>query len=302
MNTDSQVAGQMFTFVRVGHGERRLELLAEGKVGEGSSAEEAFWELQGDNGKRQIRLYNEIKKLSGSLRLCTDGIWRGRSVENARVEIRLVPAKARVLVIQQGDSRCGEMLELTVKRHMAYARKHNMEFWCQMGRVQSERPPVWDKIILLQQALRKNYNLVVWIDADAMIVNLNVDLREALSEFSHVGLCRYEGKWRDRGWHHNAGVIFVRNGPLAGKFFDEVWNSGPSDHVWQEQDRIMDLAEKHPGVLQTIDSRWNAHPSSKSDRPVIKGWHGFPGNKSVLIKKELRELRDVERHSLVECE
>jgi galactosyl transferase GMA12/MNN10 family len=195
--------------------------------------------------------------------------------------------KSRVLLIQQADIHCGEMLELTAEHHLSYARKHDLDFWCKMSKIQFERPTVWDKIILFQQALKLNYELIVWIDADALIVNPAVDLREALFEFTCIGMCKHNGPWREKNWHFNAGVIFARVCDYSREFFDQVWEAGPTSAVWQEQERMLECIERNPLAVQAIDNKWNAHPSSKSEKPVIKAWHGFPGNKADLIREEL---------------
>ena len=70
--------------------------------------------------------------------------------------------------------------------------------------MQSERPAIWDKTLLIQKARSLDcHDLMVWLDADTLIAN-DRDLRETANEFQQIGMCRYDWGWekrRDLGWH-----------------------------------------------------------------------------------------------------
>jgi ADP-heptose:LPS heptosyltransferase len=181
------------------------------------------------------------------------------------------------LLIQQAAGPHMQMLEATAGWHNDYAVRHGFEFWSVRGHVQTERPAHWDKIILLQRALAQGYELVVWLDADTLIVRPEVDLREALpADGPPIGMCRHPMHFREQPWHFNSGVMIVRNTPLARAFFQNVWQAGPNNTAWQEQIAINELSQRTPGAVQRISDRWNCtldatdHPD-----PVIRAWHGL---------------------------
>lgn len=185
--------------------------------------------------------------------------------------------KSKAILIQQATGAHTEMLDLTGARHEAYAARHDLTFWSVRGNVQFERATHWNKIRLIQTALAQGFELVVWLDADTVIVRPEEDLRAALPDGPPIGLCRHDTQgWNGRPYHHNSGVIFVRNTPLARQFFDEVWAAGPVNHSWHEQVRVIEMMEKFPDAVQRLDDRWN---SSEEITPradaVIRAWHGY---------------------------
>ncbi len=184
--------------------------------------------------------------------------------------------KSKAILIQQATGAHTQMLDLTGARHEAYAARHDLTFWSVRGDVQFERATHWNKIRLVQSALALGYELVVWLDADTLIVRPEEDLRDALPDGPPIGLCRHPQPWQGQSHHHNSGVIFVRNTPLARRFFDEVWTAGPVNHPWHEQVRVMEVMENIPDAVQPLDDRWN---SSEGITPradaVIRAWHGF---------------------------
>jgi hypothetical protein len=201
-------------------------------------------------------------------------------------EAAVVPAPGRAILIQQASGPCLEMLATSHARHEAYARRHGLAFWSVRGAVQQHLPPYWDKIPLIMAALRLEVDLVVWLDADTLIVDLNQDLRRALSGGAPIGMCRHEVPWEDQAWHFNAGVIVVRNTEAARWFFRQVWERGPTKIMWQEQGRMLHLLRAHPELVQTLDNKWNsAEGVNESPCPVIRAWHGW-GSEAVAAMRD----------------
>jgi hypothetical protein len=169
--------------------------------------------------------------------------------------------------------------------HNSYAAQHALTFCCIRGVVQTDRHPFWDKIRLIQMMLAAGYELVVWLDADTLVVRPEVDVRTALQDGAPIGMCRNDLPWQDLPWHYNAGVIFVRNTGSARWFFDEVWKAGYVDHrAWQEQAKINELARKHTDLVQQLDDKWNCTKGVNSVRdPIIRAWHGQGANAVKLM-------------------
>jgi ADP-heptose:LPS heptosyltransferase len=195
------------------------------------------------------------------------------------------PAPPRTILLQQATGIYLEMLSLSHDLHKAYATRHNLTFCSVRGPVQSSRPPVWNKIRLIQLMLAGGSEFVVWLDADTLIIKPEIDVRGALVNGAPIAMCRNPLPWGSQPWHYNAGVILVRNTSAARWFFDEVWKTERVDHPWQEQARINELAQQYPNLVQPLENRWNCTRGVNPARaPIIRAWHG-QGPKAVKLMK-----------------
>jgi hypothetical protein len=96
------------------------------------------------------------------------------------------------------------------------------------------RPPAWDKLILIHHAL-KLYETVMWIDADAIIVDPKRNICDVLNPKYSMHLV-----YHDKG--PGTGVWICRRSPHTFKLLDAVWNHKEFiHHPWWEQAALMDL-------------------------------------------------------------
>jgi glycosyltransferase involved in cell wall biosynthesis len=181
----------------------------------------------------------------------------------------------RTLLLQAARGSHREMLELTRDRHAAYARTHGMEYACRLEYPAPDRHAGWDKIALLLDALRsRQYETIVWLDADALIVDERRDLREALPAGLWLGMARHgEGGW------YNSGAMYLRATPECLQFFEAVWANWPVGHPWEDNAAILQVLEREPGRwpgVGTIDDAWNStFLVNESPQPVVMAWHGL---------------------------
>lgn len=155
---------------------------------------------------------------------------------------------------------------------------------------------MWNKIRLLFQAFETGFDLAIWLDADTLVVDPLVSLRDAVGEFGTIGMVKHPKAWRDLPWHFNTGVIFARNLDATKAFLHEVWKRGDSEHPWWEQNRVMEVLRDHPDAVQEIDRRWNSQPNcNPCEEPVIRAWHGLRNRLASMTA----ELREIERKSAV---
>jgi ADP-heptose:LPS heptosyltransferase len=198
---------------------------------------------------------------------------------------RTQSAAAKTVLIQQGSGQHLQMLNISYQLHSSYAARHALNYCCVRGSIQSVLPPFWDKIRLIQMMLAAGSELVVWLDADTLVVRPEVDVRSALPDGAPIGMCRNPLPWEDQPWHYNSGVMIIRNSGQARWFFDEVWRAGPLDrHPWQEQARINELASKHPDLVQQLEDKWNSTEGVNPVRdPIIRAWHGHVAKTEKLM-------------------
>ena len=184
-----------------------------------------------------------------------------------------------------------DMLRLTMQRHAAYALSHKMDYLPYFGDYTDRDVTTggWSKIKMILDALDKGYKYVFWIDTDAAIVDLTVDLREAFTGF--IGCCEHDGTKLPKEWkvpvHLNVGVTFVKAGDGVREFIQKWWDAYPGHQRWMEQGSFNDLSKDNPLVFK-MDDKYNATVNmNMCEKPVIKGWHGVtPFNKRYNMMKQ----------------
>lgn len=162
--------------------------------------------------------------------------------------------------------------------HASYCDRHGIDYLCHLGRVPSQvdRNPMWDRVPLLQSMLGVGYDLVVWLDTDALVVDATVSLAEAAAEFEHVGAVRHPLPFGSQPYHHNCGVMFFKNTGQARELLERTDALGPvAGAIWQVQSTLLTVNDRMGGVITRIDVRWNStEGANESDRPVVRAWHG----------------------------
>lgn len=137
-----------------------------------------------------------------------------------------------------------------------YARDHGYEIV--VGDAESfGRPPAWGKVPFLKRLL-ESYDFVVWIDADALILDGSIDLESIVpaDAFQAYAITRSFEGW---GSLPCTGVWAFRAGPRAQQFLDAVWEQdGVFDHGW-EQTAMMRLTgwTLEPPIVKERASEWD---------------------------------------------
>jgi hypothetical protein len=84
------VAASPFQYIRRATDERTIELLPNGRIGEGAAAAERSWRLE-DAGARPVLAVEGEFGVICRLRLDEDGVWRGRWLQFEQMPIELIP-------------------------------------------------------------------------------------------------------------------------------------------------------------------------------------------------------------------
>jgi hypothetical protein len=137
------------------------------------------------------------------------------------------------------------LLEISRPTFAAYAARHGYEL---ITSTESDprRPAAWAKVPMLREALGP-YELVVWIDADAVIVDGGADIADSLEPDRFLGLVRH-GEQRVP----NTGVMLWRAGEPARELLRRVWDATRYiHHPWWENAALLDaLGYRLPGALE----------------------------------------------------
>lgn len=183
-----------------------------------------------------------------------------------------------------------ELLNIMAPTVTYYANRHRMDchLFALKTRLAPDRPPAWDKLVIIRSALDA-YDTVLWIDADAIIVNPKRDIRKDLSPRHPIHLVAHR---IGRRVIPNTGIWVLQNDPQVLQLLDDMWKQEQYfHHRWWEQAAFMKLVgydpEKAAYVGETrysplvsyLGNEWNSRDKDQADRPYI--YHYCNGNKPV---------------------
>ena len=176
-----------------------------------------------------------------------------------------------------------DLLELSEPTFRAYADRHGFDVVVVRESQCPERPVSWSKVVLIRQLMAR-YELVVWLDVNAMILDFSRDIADELVRGADIYMVehRYDGQRIP-----NAGVVMVRSTPAADAFLGLVWEQDQYiDHPWWENAAILDLLgyrlspcnperpSAHRGLVHFIGNEWNSIEQDPSPRPVVRHYAG----------------------------
>lgn len=118
------------------------------------------------------------------------------------------------------------LLEVGAVTFKAYAERHRWDLVLSGEDWASGHHLMWTRIRLIEH-LMKDYDLVLWIDADAVIVDFERDMAEELADAKDLYLVAQEGGIRPERVA-NSGVMMFRSTERSRRFLGEVWSRGPA--------------------------------------------------------------------------
>jgi hypothetical protein len=180
-----------------------------------------------------------------------------------------------------------------------------MKAWCetfglQFRAVELSDPPRrrgWLKTPVIRDALSAQTDWVFWVDADAVVLRNDRDIRTACRDDASLLMAWHSAETADMvsDWmrthpHYNAGVMLIRADDWSRDFFRDVWDAGEIEgQGWTDQARIhemlgyrdvLGLGPDEPSALRArvapLDTTWNSIPgAAMMPDPVICHYAGF---------------------------
>lgn len=153
-----------------------------------------------------------------------------------------------------------------------YCELKNYDYFTDSDVFDKDRPCAWSKIPLIQRYLEKgtgnekDYDYIVWIDADTHIMNNNTKLEEIIRKYQNnkdILLTRdFESKI-------NSGVMFIKNTAWTREYFTKLYGKTEFLHSanW-EQDAMIDMLEKNE-----FDCQNHMEVLSKEKQHVFNSYH-----------------------------
>ena len=182
-----------------------------------------------------------------------------------------------------------ELLQYALPTFEDFADRHGYELVVRRE-VVGDHEASWEKLRLARELL-DDHEEVLWIDADAMIVDASKDIFEDLAP--------------DRSWGWvmhvsgntllpNAGLLALRAEPAALEIVDRAWASRDdyAGHPWWEQAAIYDMLgfvevassnsvrlgcpTELMSAVQFLGTEWNSIALDQAPAPRIKHYAGMP--------------------------
>jgi len=175
---------------------------------------------------------------------------------------------ARKVLVSLGQGSQEQLLEVARPSFEGYAERFGYDLDLRTRAPATERPPAWAKVLILLELL-DSYEQVVWVDADAVIVDPARDVAGELPAGSFLGLVehRYE---RDRV--PNTGVLVVRSSSQARRFWRDVWSRHAYiDHPWWENAAVCSVLGYRLPTWAPPPGGFDRWPWRHSVRHL--GWH-----------------------------
>ena len=210
--------------------------------------------------------------------------------------------RRRKVICTVGSGPFAELLAVSLPTFESYAQRHGWELVVERGDRSDGRPAPWAKIPLISELLGR-YDLVMWIDSDAVIVNESVDLASECRWRKHLYLVEHRHAPTGEVTA-NAGVMMFRAGRWAQHLLEAIWaQEDLITHRWWENAALMRLLgyriDPQPAGpehrtrwlrhVHFLDVAWNSMPHwDASPTPRIVHYASLP-----LEERRQRMLADV---------
>ena len=190
----------------------------------------------------------------------------------------------RKVLCSMGVGSFGEILDVSGATFEIYARRHGYDLDVRRELIDPSRTAAWNKIPLFLDLLTR-YDLVLWVDADAAIVDPTDDIADALGHRDLMALVAHE---YDDQIIPNCGVWVLRPHRAVRRFLERIWmHTEYLDHQWWENAALLvELGYRiEPRVeiarrsrmrqrVRLLDGSWNSIGEDRAANPRINHYPG----------------------------
>ena len=177
--------------------------------------------------------------------------------------------------------------EISTKNKEWYAKKHNIDLIVSKNRL-STRHPAWDKIQCVLNAMKKEYDYVIWMDADAIFLTDQIDFNTIINVFPEKNfiVCYDPNKPTDKLTTNmdynclqnlqiiNTGVFIIKNNDEMKKLLENAWNTKTNTN--------RGISDLHKVVsLEICVHNWDDWPYEQGALTV-----SFAGRNDIVILPE----------------
>ena len=192
----------------------------------------------------------------------------------------------KVVLCALGAGPHEELLHVAGPTFERWAQRHHYDLDIRRSSPTPERPPSWAKVSIITERLR-THDVVIWLDADAVVVDPTHDLSRCVSRRRPLALVahRYNGQTVP-----NMGVFAVLSTRLTRRLMRDLWSMTQYvDHKWWENAALLDLLgydistepivqRRHTRLNRRVawlDVAWNSIDLHASPVPIVKHYPGL---------------------------
>jgi hypothetical protein len=205
--------------------------------------------------------------------------------------------RSDTIIVQAACEGWQELLRLTYPIHSVYCKKHSMDFLPIHGNLvplDCGKGSHWLNAHAIRTCYTAGYERVIWLDADTLIVNDSIDLREACPE-NGIGMCWHEFEHTEPGFysHWNIGCLYLGTGVATELFTRLWWNEDDQKHEWGSQHAFNMVAFRKSAPIVRLDNKFNSTEAFPSPNPVVMHWagsgNGTMEDRHYSMWKEIKE-------------
>ena len=167
-----------------------------------------------------------------------------------------------------------QFLHATAPTLHAYAARHGWSAVISTEHLAPDRPPAWSKLRLVQQLLAE-YEFVLWVDADAIVVDIDRNILDEVDLGADIWFARHPQERNPEATVLNSGIFLARSSPFTIDLLSEIWAAERFiEHNWWENAALLDLLgySLEPPYLQLRRTPWNEGIGDLS-----LDWNSVPG-------------------------
>jgi hypothetical protein len=176
----------------------------------------------------------------------------------------------RKALVSFGTGDAAKPLAVAMPTYERYARRHGYDLIIPDSPFCYGRPPAWGKVPLLQHVL-KTHDFVLWIDADALIVDDNVDIEAVIPTDAYQAFAIVRDPASNEQGSPCTGVWALRSSERTQRLLAEGWAQDDLvDARWWEQGALHRLlgwtmdGKQHASVwdagIYHLPIEWDAVP------------------------------------------
>jgi len=179
---------------------------------------------------------------------------------------------------------------VSAKSFRAFADRHDYELRIHTGDVPPERPASWARIPRIQSPMER-FGLVLWIDADAAIVDPSLGIADQPGRREVMGMGMVAHRTPEsRDPLPTCGVWVIRSHRMTRQLLAGAWEQTQYiEHTWWENAAVMDqlgfeldpeVRLAHPTRIfrhtRFLSNEWNSVPPDPAVTPRIVHFPGLP--------------------------
>jgi len=179
-----------------------------------------------------------------------------------------------------------ELLALAAHSLRPYAARHGYDLCLETTELDPSRPAPWSKLLLIQRLLSE-YECVVLIDADAVVMQHDVDIVDLVPKSARFAMVAHTTPEGDEIL--NTGVMVVRRSRLARQLIADAYSREHLiHHKWWENAAVLEAMgytteapviltkpTRYRRRLHLLPGEWNFIPGVSQGPARIRHYAGF---------------------------